>query len=494
MVVSGLSLIVIAAGLIAGFSDPPNTGGAAMAFFILALRIGPYLLGILVVAAIVYFIVGSALKSEAETSASAGGRASLRPDITMTATDFYDELEIQTPAAREQSLFERLPGVIEAAKAAPGWAKHLPGVDPKSVASRAALAKLPILRKSDLPRLQSETPPFGGFNVTAPGKAKRLLMSPGPIFEPEGHGNDFANVARAMFAAGFRESQIVLNCFSYHLTPGAWMFESAAEAIGCAVIPGGVGNTEQQVEAIARLRPDGYTGTPDFLKVLLDAAKASGKDASSLKRGLVSGAALPASLRQELSSRGVEVLQCYAAAETGVIAYETPAREGLVVNENIIVEIVRPGTGDPVPEGEVGEVVITTFNPDYPMIRLATGDLSAVLAGRSPCGRTNTRIKGWMGRADQTTKVKGMFVRPEQIAELAKRHPELGRLRLVVTREGEQDAMTLHAEIAKAETALSDAVAASLQAVTKLKGAVKLVAPGALANDGKVIADERQVS
>ncbi|MET0867480.1 MAG: AMP-binding protein [Pseudorhodoplanes sp.] len=409
-------------------------------------------------------------------------------------TDHYDSLETRDPSQREAETFARLPELIARATSAPGWAKHLAATDPKSIVSRAALAELPILRKSDLPRLQSENPPFGGFNVTPPGKAKRLLMSPGPIFEPEGHAKDFANVARAMFAAGFREGQIVLNCFSYHLTPGAWMFESAAQALGCAAIPGGVGNTEQQVEAIARLKPDGYTGTPDFLKILLDAAQAAGKDASSLKRGLVSGAALPPSLRQELSSRGVEVLQCYAAAETGVIAYETPAREGLVVNEDIIVEIVRPGTGDPVPEGEVGEVVVTTFNPDYPMIRLATGDLSAVLAGRSPCGRTNTRIKGWMGRADQTAKVKGMFVRPEQIAELARRHPALGRLRLVVTREGEQDAMTLHAETAQPDAALSETVAASLQAATKLKGAVKLVAPGTLANDGKVIADERPIS
>jgi phenylacetate-CoA ligase len=405
----------------------------------------------------------------------------------------YDSLETRDPAQREAETSAKLPALIASAMTASGWAKHLTGIDPKSVTSRAALATLPILRKSDLLRLQSETPPFGGFNVTPPGKARHLLMSPGPIFEPEGHGSDFAGVARAMFAAGFRQGQIVMNCFSYHLTPGAWMFESAAQALGCAVIPGGVGNTEQQVEAIARLKPGGYTGTPDFLKILLDTAQASSKDASSIKRGLVSGAALPPSLRQELSSRGVEVLQCYAVAETGVIAYETPAREGLVVNEDVIVEIVRPGTGDPVPEGDVGEVVVTTFNPDYPMIRLATGDLSAVLAGRSPCGRTNTRIKGWMGRADQTAKVKGMFVRPEQIAELAKRHPQLGRLRLVVTREGEQDAMTLHAEIAKAEAALSDAVAASLQAVTKLKGAVKLVTPGTLANDGKVIADDRPV-
>ena len=405
----------------------------------------------------------------------------------------YDELETCSEAERERLLFEQLPDIIELAKSAPGWAKQLDGVDPKFVTSRAALAELPLLRKSDLPRLQAEMPPFGGFNVAPPAKAKRLLMSPGPIFEPEGHGRDFGNVPRAMFAAGFREGQIVLNCFSYHLTPGAWMFEAAAEALGCPVIPGGVGNTEQQVEAIARLRPEGYTGTPDFLKILLDTAKGSGKDVSSIKRGLVSGAALPASLREELSSRGVEVLQCYAIAETGVIAYETPAREGLVVNENIVVEIVRPGTGDPVPEGEVGEVVVTSFNPDYPMIRLATGDLSAVLPGRSPCGRTNMRIKGWMGRADQTTKVKGMFVRPEQIAEIAKRHPELGRLRLVVAREGEQDTMTLHAEAAGGET-LAEAVAVTLQSVTKLKGAVKLVASDSLPNDGKVIADLRPVS
>jgi len=407
--------------------------------------------------------------------------------------DHYDSLETRDPAARERDTFAQLAAQVARAMTAPGWAKHLAGVDSTSVTSRAALAKLPLLRKSDLSRLQAETPPFGGFNVAPPAKAKRLLMSPGPIFEPEGHETDFAGVARAMFAAGFREGQIVLNCFSYHLTPGAWMFESAAEALGCATIPGGTGNTEQQIEAIARLHPDGYTGTPDFLKILLDAAQASGKDASSIKRGLVSGAALPASLRQDLSSRGVEVLQCYAIAETGVIAYETQAREGLVVSENLIVEIVRPGTGDPVPEGEVGEVVVTSFNPDYPMIRLATGDLSAVLPGLSPCGRTNMRIRGWMGRADQTTKVKGMFVRPEQIAEIATRHPELGRVRLVVTREGEQDAMTLHAESRGGE-GLAEAVAATLQSVTKLKGAVKLVASGSLPNDGKVISDDRPVS
>lgn len=409
-------------------------------------------------------------------------------------TDHYDALETRDPAQRDRDISGELPRLLMHALGAAGWSRQLAETDVKSVASREALAKLPLLRKSDLPNLQKETPPFGGFNVSPPGKARRLLMSPGPIFEPEGHGDDFAGVARALFAAGFREGHIVLNCFSYHLTPGAWMFEAGAEALGCAVIPGGVGNTEQQVEAIARLQPDGYVGTPDFLKVLLDTAEKAGKDASSIKRALVSGAALPQSLRQELAARGVAVLQCYAIAETGVIAYETPAREGLVVNENIIVEIVRPGTGGPVPEGEVGEVVVTSFNPDYPMIRLATGDLSAVLPGRSPCGRTNMRIKGWMGRADQTAKVKGMFVRPEQVAEVCRRHGELGRVRLVVTREGEQDAMTLHAETGSGDASFADQVAATLQSVTKLKGAVRLVAPDTLPNDGKVIADERPIS
>jgi phenylacetate-CoA ligase len=269
--------------------------------------------------------------------------------------------------------------------------------------------------------------------------------------------------------------------------------ESGAHALGCAVIPAGTGNTEQQVEAIAHLRPAGYMGTPDFLKILLDAAAKAGRDVSSLKRGLVSGAALPGSLRQELSARGVAVRQCYATADVGVIAYESEAMEGMIVNENVLVEIVRPGTGDPVPEGEVGEVVVTSFNPDYPMIRLATGDLSAVLPGASPCGRTNMRIKGWMGRADQTTKIKGMFVHPAQVAEVGRRHPELGRLRLAVRRDNEQDAMTLYAECAAPAEDLGRAVGETLQAVTKLRGAVTLVAPGSLPNDGKVIADERPV-
>ncbi len=406
-------------------------------------------------------------------------------------TDFYDQLETRDPQARAREQFVALAQTIARALAAPGWAKQLAGVDAKSVTSRAALAKLPLLRKSDLVALQKERPPFGGFNVTPPGKVKRLLMSPGPIFEPQGHDGDIYGMARALFAAGFRPGDIVHNSFSYHLTPGAFIFETGLATLGCAAIPGGVGNTEMQVEAIAHFRPVGYAGTPDFLKVLLDTAAKMGKDASSLERALVSGAALPGSLRAELATRGVETLQCYAVAEVGIIAYESPAREGMIVNEHLMVEIVRPGTGDPVAEGEVGEVVVTSFNADYPMIRLATGDLSAVLAGTSPCGRTNMRIKGWMGRADQTTKVKGMFVHPGQVAEVAKRHPELGRVRLAVTRVGEQDAMTLLAECAAGGVGLAEKVVATLQSVTKLRGDVKLVAPGSLPNDGKVIADER---
>jgi phenylacetate-CoA ligase len=405
--------------------------------------------------------------------------------------EFYDDKESRSPELRQRELFSKLPDLIARAITAPGWAAQLAGADPASITSPAALAGLPVLRKSDLKERQRENPPFGGFNVTAPQKLKRLLMSPGPIFEPEGHGVDWWNAARALFAAGLRPGDVVHNAFAYHLTPGGFVLESGAHALGCTVIPGGVGNTEQQVEAIAHLRPSGYTGTADFLKTLLDAAAKASKDASSIKRGLVSGAALPQSLRAEFDARGIAVLQAYAVAELGVVAFETPVREGMIINENIIVEIVRPDSGDPVSDDEVGEVVVTSFNADCPMIRLATGDLSAVLSGLSPCGRTNMRIKGWMGRADQTTKVKGMFVRPGQVVEVARRHPELGRVRLRVTREAEQDVMTLAAECDAPASVLKDAVAATLQAVTKLKGRVELVAPGTLPNDGKIIADER---
>lgn len=406
--------------------------------------------------------------------------------------EYYDALETRDPVVREREQFARLGEIVARAMAAPGWAGHLEGIEPKSVTSRGSLATLPVMRKSDLAALQKAHPPFGGLNITAPGRVRRLLMSPGPIFEPEGEGTDWWGAARALHAAGFRAGHIVHNSFAYHLTPGGFILESGAHTLGCAVIPGGVGNTEQQLDAIAHYRPEDYVGTADFLKILLDTAQSTGKDASSIKRALVSGAALPASLRQELDHRGVAVLQCYATAELGVIAYESDAREGMIVNETVIVEIVRPGTGNPVPEGEVGEVVVTSFNPDYPMIRFGTGDLSAVMPGVSSCGRTNARLRGWMGRADQTAKVKGMFVHPKQIAELASRHPELRRLRLVVGREAEQDSMTLLAESATPDAALERAIAANLQSITKLKGIVKLVAPGSLPNDGKIISDERK--
>jgi phenylacetate-CoA ligase len=408
-------------------------------------------------------------------------------------SEHYDELETSDPQERERTLFMGLPELLKRAMNAPGWAEHLRGIDAEAVNWRAALAKLPLLRKSDLAARQRAHPPFGGFNVTPPTALRRLQMSPGPIFEPEGHGPDFWGSARALFAAGFRRGDIVHNSFAYHLTPGGFIMEAGAHALGCVVVAGGIGNTEQQVEAIAQFAPTGYAGTPDFLKILLDTAAKSGKNVSSLKRGLVSGAALPSSLRQELAGRGVDVLQCYATAELGVIAYESEAREGMIVNEGRILEIVRPGTGEPVAAGEVGEVVVTSFNADYPMIRLATGDLSAVLSGQSSCGRTNMRIAGWMGRADQTTKVKGMFVHPGQVNEIARRHPELGRVRLVVTRADEQDAMTFFAECGAASADLQAAVAATLQALTKLRGQVELVPVGKLPNDGKVIADERPV-
>jgi phenylacetate-CoA ligase len=413
------------------------------------------------------------------------------------APAYYDELEIRDPGLRERTQFTHLVETVRRAMTASGWMRQLDGFEPASVASRAGLARLPLLRKSDLPALQQTDPPLGGFNVTPPGKARRLMMSPGPIFEPECGATDGYGAARALFAAGFRPGDIVHNAFSYHLTPGAFILESGLHALGCAVIPGGVGNTDLQIAAIAQFGPSGYVGTPDFLKVLLDGAERSTRNAtsrgSSIRRAVVSGAALPASLRQELGACGVEVRQCYAIAEVGVIAYETAAGDGMVVNEHVIVEIVRPGTGDPVVDGEVGEVVVTSFNPDYPMIRLATGDLSAALASQSPCGRTNLRIKGWLGRADQSAKIKGMFVHPAQVAEIGRAHTELGRLRLVVTRAGEQDVMTLMAECQPASEGLAAAVATTLQAVTRLRGEVRLVEAGTLPNDGKLIADERSL-
>ena len=408
------------------------------------------------------------------------------------SSEHYDELETRDPEQRERALFTQLPEFLRHAVArAPGWAAQLKGADIGAVTSRAALARLPVLRKSALKELQAENPPFGGFTTSPAAELGRIFMSPGPIFEPEGKGQDSWSVARGLYAAGIRKGDIVLNTFAYHLTPGGWILDAGARALGCAVIAAGPGNTEQQLEAIERLRPNVYVGVPDYLKILLDKAKDLGKDASCFKRAMVGGGALFPSLRAEYKQRGVETYQSYATADVGTIAYESPALEGMIVDEGVIVEIVRPGTGDPLPDGEVGEVVVSTFNRDYPMIRFGTGDLSAVLAGRSPCGRTNMRIKGWLGRADQTTKVKGMFVHPEHVAELAKRYPELGRLRLVVGRAGEQDVMTLRAESGKSDEGLKTKLAETLQAVTKLKGQVEFVAPGSLPNDGKVIADER---
>ncbi len=406
-------------------------------------------------------------------------------------TDHYDTRETRDPAQREAELFARLPDVLRKAMAAPAYAERFKGIDPAGVTSRSALAGLPVLRKAELPALHKAAPPFGGFVPGLPGSFGRLFTSPGPIFEPEPVHADPWRGARALFAAGFRPGDVVLNTFSYHLTPGGFIFDASARALGCAVIPAGPGNTEAQFELIEAYRPVGYSGTPDFLKILLDAATAAGRDVSSIKRALVSGATFPKSLQEEIKARGVEAYQAFGTADLGLIAFETQARKGMVLNEDLILEIVGPGTGDPVAEGDVGEIVVTSLDPDHPWIRLALGDLTAALPGPSPCGRTNLRIKGWMGRADQTTKVKGMFVRPEQIAEIGKRHPELGRLRLVVTREGETDVMTLKAEAASPDTALRDAVNATLRNVTKLGGNVAWVAPQSLPNDGKVIADER---
>jgi phenylacetate-CoA ligase len=386
-------------------------------------------------------------------------------------TSHYDALEVRDPAEREADLFSRLPDILGKAMVAPAYAEHLKGIDPAAVTSRSALARLPVLRKSELPALHKAAPPFGGFVTGPAGSFGRLFTSPGPIFEPETTHRDPWRGARALFAAGFRPGDVVLNTFSYHLTPGGFIFDSSARALGCAVIPAGPGNTEAQFE--------------------LDAADSAGRHISSIKRALVSGAAFPKSLQDEIKSRGVDACQAFGTADLGLIAYETPAREGMVVNEDLIFEIVRPGTGDPVPEGDVGEIVVTSLDPHHPWIRLALGDLTAALPGTSPCGRSNLRIKGWMGRADQTTKVKGMFVRPEQVAEIGKRHPELRRLRLVVTRDGETDVMTLRAEAAASDAGLREAATATLRAVTKLSGAVDLVPTGSLPNDGKVIADER---
>ena len=409
---------------------------------------------------------------------------------------FYDSLENRSPADREAALLAALPRQIaHAQQNAPAMAEQLAGIDAASIASREALATLPVIRKYELlerQQAQRADNPFGGFAAIGMGpKMARVFASPGPIYEPEGKAKDYWRMARALHAAGFRSGELAHNCFSYHFTPAGSMMETGAHALGCTVFPGGIGQTEQQVEAIRDLKPAGYIGTPSFLKIILEKAAEMGVALPSLKKAMVSGEAFPPSLRDWLAERGVQGYQSYGTADLGLIAYETSAREGLVLDEGVIVEIVRPGTGDPVPEGEVGELVVTTLNPDYPLIRFGTGDLSAVLPGQCPTGRTNTRIKGWMGRADQTTKVRGMFVHPGQVAAVAKRFPAVQKARLVVSGEMANDKMALHVECGEQTPELQQAIADAVREVTKLRADVVFCAPGSLANDGKVIEDAR---
>lgn len=416
-----------------------------------------------------------------------------------TPSAFYDALETRSADEREAALMSALPAQLANAKLnAPYFTALLEDFAAEDVTTREALAKLPVTRKSDLIELQKKNPPLGGLTTRPTGKLKRVFQSPGPIYEPEGFGEDWWGTARALFAAGFRDGDFLHNTFSYHFTPAGFMLETGAAQIGCAVFPAGVGNTELQVRAIADMRPDGYTGTPSFLKILLERAEEMNLDISSLSKSLVGGEALPPSLRADIEDRGVSCQQTYATADLGSVAYESPAREGLIVDEGLLIEIVRPGTNDPVAEGEVGEVVATRFAPEYPLIRFGTGDLSAAMAGDSPCGRTNMRLKGWMGRADQTTKVKGMFVHPAQVAEVVKRHPEILKARLVVDQRDGGDVMTLSCEVddpnrvAGGMDGLAGDISASIQAVCKLKGEVGYAQPGSLPNDGKVIDDIRK--
>ena len=407
-----------------------------------------------------------------------------------------DALETRAPAEREAALLAALPvQIAHARSASPAFAEILADIDPATITSRAALAALPVTRKYELlarQQAQRAHNVFGGFSTIGFGAAmQRVFSSPGPIYEPEGLRRDYWRMARALFAAGFRPGELVHNSFSYHFVPAGSMMENGAHALGCTVFPGGTGQTEQQVQAMAELKPAGYIGTPSFLKIIVEKAADMKVALPSVTKALVSAEAFPPSLRDWLAERGIAGYQCYATADLGLIAYETEARKGLVIDEGVIVEIVRPGTGDPVAEGEVGELVVTSLNPDYPLIRFGTGDLSAVLPGPCPTGRTNTRIKGWMGRADQTTKVRGMFVHPAQIAEIARRFPEVIKARLVVSGEMANDSMTLKVETTSAPDGLAERIGEAIRDVTKLRGAVELLAPGSLANDGKVIEDAR---
>lgn len=405
---------------------------------------------------------------------------------------YYDERETRPPETREAELMARLPAQIAHAKAhAPAFGRLLADIDPEGVVSREALARLPVTRKSDLLEYQKAGRPFGGFAAVGWGRqCRRVFGSPGPLYEPEGARDDYYRLARALFASGFREGDLVHNTFSYHFTPAGSMMETAAHALGCTVFPAGVGQTELQVAAMADLRPNAYVGTPSFLRILMERAQEQGI-AVPVTKALVSGEAFPPSQRAALAARGVQAYQAYATADIGLIAYETPALEGMVVDEDIVLEIVRPGTGDPVAPGEVGEIVVTTLNPDYPLIRFGTGDLSAILPGASPCGRTNLRIKGWMGRADQTTKVRGMFVHPEQVAQVLRRHPDILKARLVISGEVGADQMTLKALFADDAASDLQAVAATVRDLTKLRAQVQAVTAAELPNDGKVIDDVR---
>jgi len=408
----------------------------------------------------------------------------------------FDEREARDPVAREAALMARLPAIVAAAKErCPAYRELFAAMRPEAVTDRRALAQLPLTRKSELIERQRRAPPFGGFAAAPVSAMRRIFVSPGPIYEPEARRPDYGHFARALFAAGFRAGDLVHNTFSYHLTPAGAMVESAAEALGCPVIPAGTGQTEQQLRVIADLKPVGYVGTPSFLKILLDRAASEGVDVSSLKKALVSAEALPAALRREFRSRGLGVLQCYGTADIGLIAYESlgadgEPEEGMVLDEDIIVEIVRPGAGEPVGPGEVGELVVTTMTPEYPLIRFATGDLSAILLGAPRGARTNHRIKGWLGRADRATKVRGMFVHPEQIADVLRRHPSIGRARLVVERRRSVDEITLFVELGDAAEDPAR-IAETLQALTKLRGAVSPAPAGSLPEDGKLIEDRR---
>ena len=409
---------------------------------------------------------------------------------------YYDTLEIRPAAEREAALFAALPRQIaHAQQHSPAMAEILAGVDAAAITSREALATLPVTRKYELLERQKALRAqnaFGGFSAIGYGPDMgRVFASPGPIYEPEGKARDYWRMGRALHAAGFRSGELVHNCFSYHFTPAGSMMENGAHARGCTVFPGGIGQTEQQVQVMQELKPAGYIGTPSFLKIILEKAAEMGVPLPSVSKAMVSGEACPPSLRDWFAEHGVQTFQCYATADLGLIAYETRAREGLVLDEHVIVEIVRPGTGDPVPEGEVGELVVTTLNPDYPLIRFGTGDLSAVLPGQCPTGRTNTRIKGWMGRADQTTKVRGMFVHPGQIASVVKRFPQVQRARLVVSGEMANDQMVLQVETTETAAGMAQQLAEALREVTKLRGDVQMVPPGSLPNDGKVIEDAR---